>query len=211
MNAKIIQVLIGLVLSGAVKTNAQNLNIGLSIGYDNVSIHVIPEFSSVNNQPYGHEKSFNINCNISYKSRGVLGFSAEPGIIRKGASIYMSKYEFNDLQLPLLLDVYVLPKLCLSIGPEFSYMLSGYCVNPSYTDKLSSRFKKFELSGKINISYMITKVIGVGIGYNHGLTYMDKQPIYGDQSEILRWINLYNQYWQIKLSIKFQNIELIKK
>ena len=209
MKAKLLLIIIGVGLIALVNTYAQNLNIGLSAGYDNVNIHVIPELSSLVKQPYGHRNSFNINCSISYRSRGIFGFSVEPGFIQKGASISKSRLEFNDLQLPLLADVYVLHKFCLSIGPEFSYMISAKIVNPipPYTDDLSHRYNKFELSGLIGVNYMITKDIGIRISYNHGLTNIDKLPVYGDKWEVVRWVNLYNQYMQVKLCIRIQTIE----
>ncbi len=215
MIIKYLLVLIGFVLITSSNSNAQNLNIGLSTGYDVVNILQKPWDPSATGPPFRHTKSYNLNCFISYKAKGVWEFSLEPGFMQKGAVNgvnNMCSWEFNYLQIPVLADVYILNWFLVSVGPEFSYMLNAKAISvyPGHTQKddVSSLYnRKFELSAFIGIKFMITNGIGVGFGYNHGLIYITRVPFYGDQSQIIGWGRQYNQYLQLKLSFKIQTLQ----
>ena len=170
MKTKLIFFIIGLFIGSLANSNSQNLNFGLFAGFDRVNIlqpKLKPDQKGTGFDPIN---SYNINCFLSYKNKGLWGLSLEPGYIIKGSGYGLnSRHEFKCLQFPLLVDVYILKSLYLSIGPEFSYMFSARGINPtSGTDvDVSDQYnKKFELSGFIGISYTIFKGIGIGIGYN---------------------------------------------
>jgi hypothetical protein len=203
MKAKLISILIGLILVSVPKSNAQNLRFGLFGGYDIVTIHQTPLDPQLNGQPYDPIMSYNINGFISLKSTGIWGISVEPGLIQKGGLLYKSKAELKYLQMPLLADIYILQRLYFSIGPEFAYMISAKAINPNSIQDISEIInKKFEFSGSIGINYMIGKKMGIGLKYNHGLTYIYKSPQYGDNWEILRWLYYYNEYFQLRVSFR---------
>ena len=203
MKAKLISIVIGLILFSVLKSNAQNLRFGLLGGYDIVTIHQTPLDPQLNGQPYDPIMSYNINSFISLKSKGIWGISVEPGLIQKGGLLYKSRAELKYLQMPLSADIYILQRLYFSIGPEFAYMISAKAINPSSIQDISEIInKKFEFSGSIGINYMIEKRMGIGLKYNHGLTFIYKSPQYGDNWEILRWLYYYNEYFQLRVSFR---------
>ena len=221
MKYKYIPLIIGLGFITLSNSNAQNLNFGVFAGYDIVNIHEIPLHPNAKGPPYNPMKSYNLNCFISYKSKSFWGLSVEPGFMQKGGFCGVNnscRWELNYLQIPVLADIYIFHRFFLSVGPEFSYMTSAKAVSDyqghNQTDDIYSIYnKKFELSGFIGINCMITNVIGIGLGYNHGLTYIDKVPLYDYPWKLTGWTKLYNQYLQIKMSFRIQSIELrnIKK
>jgi len=203
MKAKLILIVIGLILVSVPKSNAQNLRFGLLGGFDIVTIHQTPLDPHQIGQPYDPIKSYNINCYISLKSKGIWGISIEPGLIQKGGLNYKSRTELKYLQMPIFIDIYILQRLSLSFGPEFAYMLSAKSINPNSIANISGIYdRKFEFSGSIGINYILGKRIGIGLKYNHGLTTILKSPQYGDNWEILGWQNNYNEYFQLKLSFR---------
>lgn len=213
MKTKQIPIIVGLVLITLSNSNAQNFNIGIFTGYDVVNILQKPWDPRADGPPFRPMQSYNLNCFISYKSKNLWGFSVEPGFIQKGGSNGVNnrcRWEFDYLQIPLLVDVYVLHKLSLSAGPEFSYMLNARAANfypyKTTTDVSSQYNKKFELSGFIGINYMITDDIGLGLGYNHGLTNLIKVPFYGANWEIIGWGRQYTQYLQVKMILRLSTI-----
>jgi hypothetical protein len=218
MKIAFIPILLGLLLFTTTNSNAQKLNFGLVAGYDIVNIQQKPWDPLAIGPPYRPRKSFNLNSYISYKSKGIFGLSAEPGFMQKGAVNGFQdccKWELNYLQMPLLADFYILHGLFLSIGPEFSYMLNAKAVNgypgPNQTANFTSLYKRFEVSGFIGLNWMITKNIGIGLGYNHGLTHIKLDPIYGDHWEVLEWAKEYTQYWQFRIRFRIQTFDLENK
>lgn len=213
MNTKHIFFIIGLVLETFATSNAQSLNFGSFAGYDRVKIHQPKLKPGQRGTGFDPMNSYNINCFISYKSQGFLGFSLEPGYIIKGSGLGLnSKDEFKCFQFPLLAEVYILKKLNFSIGPEFSYMFSAKSINPSYVIDISDQYNKtFELSGFIGINYLIFRGIGIGIGYNHGITYIRKSPWGSISNPMEGSSNQYNQYLQIRISYRIHSFDLTKK
>ena len=209
MNKKFISIIIGSVLVIGVSSNAQNLKFGLLGGIDLVNIYMTPLEPRQIGQPYGNMRAFNINCFISYKNQRFWGFSIEPGFIQKGGSQGVQqrcRLELNYFQIPILADVYILQKLYLSIGPEFSYMISAKFINvdPDFTNSVYSNYKdKIELSGLIGIKYMITQRIDLGLRYNHGISPLIKVPLFGYNHVILGKAKMYNQYFQINVGFHF--------
>jgi hypothetical protein len=203
MKRKLILIVIGLILVFVPESNAQNLRFGLLGGYDIVTIHQIPLDTQLNEQPYDPIMSYNINGFISLKNKGLWGISFEPGLMQKGGLLYKSRAELKYLQMPLSVDVYILHRLYFSFGPELAYMISAKAINPNSVQDISGIInKKFEASGSIGINYMIGKRIGIGLKYNHGLTYIYKSPQYGDNWEILHWLHYFNEYFQVRVSFR---------
>jgi hypothetical protein len=202
MKARHISIMLWLILVSVPILNAQDLRYGLLGGFDVVTIRQTPlaphQLFTIN--PI---TSYNINGFLSFKSKGVWGISIEPGLIQKGGLNYKSRVEFKYLQMPIFVDIYILRRLSLSIGPEFAYMISAKSINPNSISNISGIYdRKFEFSGSIGLNYILGKRIGIGLKYNHGLTTILKSPLYGDNWEILGWQNNYNEYFQLKLSFR---------
>jgi hypothetical protein len=216
MKSKPILIVIGLILLSMLKSNAQNLRFGLLGGVDKVNIHQKPWLPHAISAPFDPMNSYNVNCFISYKSQGIWGFSFEPGFIQKGGANGVNdccRWELNYFQFPLLAEIYVLRKLFLSVGPEFSYLTSAKAVNvyPSHTHTtdVSSTYKyKLEISGLIGINYMISKRFDIGLRYNHGFTYIAKIDIniYNGSNWYIYPVKQQSQYLQLVLRVRINTI-----
>lgn len=207
MSTKHISIVIGLVLVTIAKSNAQNVKFGLLGGYDIVNIYQTSLPPHAIGPPYDPMMSYNFNFLISMKSKGIWGFSVEPGLIQKGGSLGVQnscRAELNYINMPILADIYVLRKLFFSFGPEFAYMINAKADYPDSIEDISSIYKeKFELSGLIATNYMISNKIAIGLRYNHGLTSIRKVPLYGDNWEILGIGKQYNRYFQFNVRFSF--------
>ena len=200
MKNKLILIMIGLLLVSIPELTSQDLRFGLLGGFDLVTIHRIPKDPHQTERPYDPITSYNINCFFSLKSKGIWGITVEPGVIQKGGLTYKSRAELRYFQMPISADVYILRRLCFSIGPEFSYLVSAKSINPSSIDDISGIFNKnFEFSGAIGLKIFLAKKIAIGFRYNHGLTFIHKSPQYGDNWEIVRWLYDYNEYFQFTI------------
>lgn len=193
--------------------NAQDFKIGVLAGFDMVN-------SDLPNKPDSYRDlrifypmvSFNANLYIGYKSAGLLGFSAEPGFIRKGGIQQYNKntkeddlrFNLNYIQVPILANIQLTQNLFFSVGPEFAYLISAKIRYMKYPDVKAnySEFydKKFEASGLIGINYNIIANIDIGLRYNHGLTYTNEIE-YPDN---LGMIKVYNQYIQFIVRYKIK-------
>jgi hypothetical protein len=65
--------------------NSQNIGIGIKAGFGVTNTHVanIHELG-VNSDFFSPILSYSLNGFLDYKSKGLLGFSIEPGVIKKG-------------------------------------------------------------------------------------------------------------------------------
>ena len=207
--------MIVLVLVTIEKSNAQDFHFGILGGFDKVNIHQKPKFPNAKGPPYRPMESYNFNCFISYKSNSFWGFCVEPGFIQKGGSNGVNnccRWELNYLQIPFSTDIYVLPRLFISIGPEVSYLLSAKAVNDYpghvHTDDMSSIYKyKFELSGLAGINFRVNKVLDIGLRYNHGFTNIAKidVTIFDGPNWYIFPVKQKSQYLQIRVRAKLFN------
>jgi len=135
--------------------------------------------------------SYNANGHFEFRSTGNWGFSLEPGFIQKGGLKSYNhdiRVKRNYIQMPILVDLYILDKLFVSVGPEISYL-----INPEVNNTLND----FELSGLIGINLSITKNADIGIRYNRGLTYIQEIPridVHGNTMGVAKEINEYVQF-----------------
>ena len=127
---KLILSTVGLFLMTLISLNAQNLEFGIKSGVGGAQIHLtdLPD-SEVNSYLISPILSYSINGTLNYRSKGLWGFSIEPGLIKKG---WISNKDYHDenkirlhyLQLPILSDLYLTDNLYFSIGPEINYLLT---------------------------------------------------------------------------------------
>jgi hypothetical protein len=129
--------LIAFIMLHIFSVQSQNIDYGLIIGADITNMYLKPVFHTENKAMYSPILSYNFNGFISYKTNFFLGFSLEPGIIRKGGvqlfDYLNSQYEpvnqkvitsITSFQLPVLLDFHINKSIYLSAGVELEYRLT---------------------------------------------------------------------------------------
>jgi hypothetical protein len=215
MKSKIFWMLSGLLLFSGMKLFSQDFKFGFIAGIDITKSH-LKDKPDIQNLDYYPMISYNLNGYIGYKSSRPWGLSVEPGFIRKGFVFKNEQYgnirsQINYIQLPMLLDIYLTKKICLSAGPEIAYMINAKLKlkehNPgSNTDSYD---KRFELSGIIGLNYKITEKFGVNIRYNHGLTYTRELTQFENLVNSTTIPTEYNQYFQLSVRYKLVVIKAI--
>lgn len=193
---------------------AQNLEYGLKTGFGIASTHItnLPE-SENQSDIFSPILSYSINGTINYSNNGMLGITAEPGIVQKGWLSFKgnpveNKTIFHYLQLPVLCDFHVSDKLFFSIGPELNCLLSAKNKSDYGTEKITELNRKFELSGLIGCAYKIQNNLDIGLRYSHGLTQTSEKVFWVmDESgqDPVRMKN-YNQYLQMFIKVNFKNL-----
>jgi hypothetical protein len=205
---------IGLILMTLTKANAQNLELGFKTGLGISTIHItnLPDSRS-NSDIFSPALSYSINGTLNYKSKGLWGFSLEPGFIKKGwisgEGNNKGKVRLQYLQLPILTDLYLSDKLYFSIGPEINYLLNAKNKSNYGTQKITDLNKKFELSGVIGGAFKILNNLDIGIRYSHGLTQISDKIYWLPPDEYTEnFIELkdYNQYLQFFMKLKIRNL-----
>ena len=203
--------IIGILFFLYMNSNAQSFNLGVVAGFDVASLH-LTNFSE-NNILYEISPiaTYNINGYLSFKNKSFLGFSVEPGVIRKG---WNKSHNSNDpnklrlyyLQLPILSDFYFSERLYFSIGPEINYLISAKNKYESNTQDIVEYLNRFELSGIAAISFKFNDTVSTSFRYSHGLTEISKDIIWTD-SELENPDDSkdFNQYFQIILKMRIKN------
>jgi hypothetical protein len=190
--------------------NAQKLHFGIQTGVNWSNIHVTDKVVSFLEDPiYKPITFYTINGYLSFKSNSNWGISIEPGFIKKGAKRvqitmfdpYKRKNTSSYIQFPILYDLYFLKKFCLSIGPEFTYLLESQDNNYMITNNSLAQRKRVEIAGLVGINYNIYKVVDVGFRYNHSIsaTY---RVWYNDFGDSVGLTTEYNCYFQTYLRVK---------
>jgi hypothetical protein len=196
--------------------NAQVFKYGVQAGINLCNPQVADKSDYTDERVFYPLLSFGVNGFISVKSSSFIGFSVEPGFIRKGGTrrdvtimtgdiIYQPqdfKYTSDYIQLPLFVDFHITEKLCISTGPEIAYHLKSKAKGLDFNYNISDNYNKYELSGSVRLTYSLLDNLDCAITYNHGLT----------NSSILEWTDVadaiigtskvYNQYVQVLFRIK---------
>jgi hypothetical protein len=208
MKCRALVALVGLLIFG-LSTNAQVFKFGVLAGLDVVDgiSKTVPdiefeEYYLGKNDPM---ISFNMNGFASYKSAGTLGFSVEPGFIKKGYTFkgygQESRFEYNYIHMPLLADLYITDKLYFSIGPEIGIMINARIKSEDHTAEIDI-VDKLELSGLLGVTYNISEKVGVGLRYNRGFTHIQTFHWFDEDGSILGETKDYNQYFQLQVRYK---------
>jgi len=207
MKTKTIWIIFGLLLITGLRLNAQGIKFGFLVGYDISKNSFTDMPDNPLNPKYYPMISFNVNGYMGYKSTGLLGFSVEPGFIRKGYSQKFQagkvRYQLQYLQMPVLADIYITEKLFLSVGPEIAYLLNTRVKtkNDAYLSNYLYK-RQFELSGIIGLNYKITEKVDFGFRYNHGLTNTREIIYTDDQGLLIAKPKEFNQYFQLIVRYK---------
>ncbi|OEK07499.1 porin family protein [Roseivirga misakiensis] len=108
--------------------------------------------------------------------KSAFGFSIEPGYHLKGTRVDDREldYRFNFLSTPILLDIYPTEKVKISVGPEFSYLMSAKnrFNDTTKVDLTGTYTRKWEVAGTIGISFALDYFVDFGLRYTAGLTDM---------------------------------------
>lgn len=205
---------VGLILMSLMSLKAQNLEFGVKTGLGIANIHIknLPD-SENNSDIFSPTPSYSINGYVNYKSKGLWGFSFEPGLIKKGwisnkGNNNENKIGLKYLQVPILSDVYISDKFYFSIGPEINYLLNAKN-NSSYgTEKITDLNRKFELAGIAGGAYKIFPNLDIGIRYSHGLTQISDKIFWvtDEFNQNPTQLKDYNQYLQFFIKLKLKNM-----
>ncbi len=207
MKSKTFWILSGLLLFSGMKLYSQDFKFGFIAGMD-IAKSYLKDMPDIQNADYYPMISYNLNGYIGYKSSRIWGLSVEPGFIKKGF-IFKNEYgnirsQINYIQLPILMDIYLTKKVCLSLGPEIAYMINAKLKDTEHSgSNTDSYHKRFELSGNIGLNYEITEKIGVNFRYNRGLTYTRELTQFANLVNSNDIPKEYNQYFQ--LSVRYIN------
>ena len=204
---------IGLILLALI-LKAQSLELGLKTGVGIANTHItnLPETEN-HSDIFSPILSYSFNGTISYRSKGLLGVTVEPGIIQKGWYSFKgndneNKFIIQYFQLPFLSDFYVSDKLFFSIGPELNYLLNAKNKSNYGTEKITELNRKFELAGLIGCAYKIHNNLDIGLRYSHGLTQTSEKVFWvlDEFGENPVKMKNYNRYLQIFINVNFKNL-----
>lgn len=197
---------IGLVLNLAIDLKAQEISLGVSAGLVAGNANVANKIEKYYDyRVFYPTYGFNINGLIEYKISETIGIAAEPGLIRKGGIVRFGINHYTSvinmklyyLQLPLLANFYFTDRFFVTAGTEFAYMINKDENLPlAGTGFVNFKENAFELSGLLGLNYNISKKLGLGLRYNHGLTKISILKWTDGYGPVVGESKVYNQYFQ---------------
>jgi hypothetical protein len=136
---------------------------------------------------YSHMESFNIGAHLGFIMSQGIGFSVEPGFIRKGTLVkYTSATQQIDeiqfykqlfyLSIPVVAEYYPVPRFYVAAGIEPSFMINNSEIAKSETDiKFSgdSNVRKDDTSLILGMGFRINKAFEIMTRYGRGLRDLD--------------------------------------
>lgn len=162
----IVFILFLLIQSGPQALQAQEFYLGLKTGYGQSS------FSHNGNPSFGLSPKQNLNIALTYnfKFSDRYGLNVETGFSNRGVEIDNTDldYRLNQIDLPILLDFYPLPRLRLNIGPEITYLLSAKNkLSDGSKENIKGRFdNKWAINGAVGANYSISYFLDAGFRYH---------------------------------------------
>jgi len=204
MTKRIFIIAVLLIIISNMTVSSQNSRLGVIVGFDIANADLINQ--PIDKDFYYPMIAYNLNAYIGFKKSEFWGLSFEPGFIQKGMlrknSEYNTRTNLNYIQLPILMDYYIIDKFYISIGPELSYMINAKAKSEDNSVDMTNLYdRRMELSGLVGVNYQITDNLDMALRYNHGLTY----------TLIKSWVGFvgytadskeYNQYCQLSLKFK---------
>lgn len=144
---------------------------------------------------------YSLNAHFEYKSKGIWGFSMEPGFMMKGSQSKASGVKLNLLyvQAPVLSDFYLGEKLSLSIGPEFAYLLSAKRKNDYGTSPIS--LDKFDIAGIIGANYKIYSNLSLGFRFSNSFIKNSEVIFTDSNNQLAGEVKIYNRYYQLFIRV----------
>ena len=215
MNTKLILLLLVLSVFATSLLKAQQITYGIQAGggistiVDDIKPDV--DINLEVDDFYKPMFSYTLNVYVGYKSESFWGVTLEPGFIQKGAkskALFVgdtyNQIGLNCLQLPVLADLYLGKKITVSLGPDFSYLLSTKAkLDDGSQTTIEGIYTKTEVSGIIGVSYALSEKFVVGMRYDHGITPIMNIELVDEQGVITQSkYKLYNQYGQFYLRFK---------
>jgi hypothetical protein len=104
--------------------------------------------------------------------------------------------------MPVYLDLYFTKKLCISLGPEFAYLINSKAKSKIYSFNTTENYQKIEVAGAVGLNYNLIKCIDIGFQYNHGITRSSTLDWVDEYGNFLGLSKEYNQYFQFKIRFK---------
>lgn len=187
--------------------SGQNFNIGISIGADLTSANNYTKFYHEVEKSFNLEKesvlNYNLNLIFQRKISNKFGLIASPGYIRKGyelySEFYSTKWNYNYINLPLLIKYYLKENISITLGPEVSYLLKLNVVdNESNFNvrKEDINLNSFDIALNAGINYDINKKLGFSLNYSHGLIPFFTEYSLDPGFLLIIESNAYHQYFQ---------------
>lgn len=187
-------------------SQAQNLFFGLKYG-----LNVSKIKTGATAEPTLTTKDYvgyNMAMWFSQKLKDDLRLNIEPGYITKGTSFEGEQfsYRFAYVDLPIMVEYFPVPKLSISAGPNFSYLLNAYKIEAgSKTDLMPYYNEAFEISAIGAIHYELTFFLDIGVRYNYGLTPISNVPLVADPPTATESGTQHNRFVQFALRFKIAN------
>jgi|GEM_PF-503974 len=145
---------------------------------------------------------FSLQPEVLYINKGIQ--SGIPGFIQRNNLHYVN--------IPIMLQYYVLDKLVVELGPEFGYLLSagdnsGFVITntPSFDDQLLASYRDLDIALNLGVGYALSDRWSVNVRYNFGLYDIsdDFTFSFGGQDEPVLYSNsTYNRSVQLSVSCR---------
>lgn len=206
MNKKTFFIIVVFTLLSKLTSTAQEIRYGIVAGVDVAKPIVTSPKNLPTSDVYDPMLSFNINGHMEIKYSDFWGATLEPGFIQKGGKIKGEdlRVNLNCLQLPVFADLHLTKKFFVSVGPEFSYLISAKVKAKNMSADATDIYDyRVEISGLIGLNYILSDKFDVGVRYNHGITKTSKTEYTDNNGIPVGEAKEYNQYFQVLLRYKF--------
>lgn len=187
--------------------SGQNFNLGISIGADLTSVNNYTKLSHEVESSFNLKKetvlNYNLNLIIQKKISNKFGLKVSPGYLRKGyelySEFYSTKWNYDYVNLPLLIQYYLKENISITLGPEVSYLLKLNVVDKESNfnvRKEDINLNNFDIALNFGIEYEINKKLGFSMNYSHGLIPFFTEYYLDPGFSLIILSNTYHQYFQ---------------
>ena len=207
---KVLIISIVVIMVFVINLDAQNFKYGIQAGFDmsRAPVKNSPDFnttfSNVSNKFF---PTFNVNAYFGFRSNNFWEVSLEPGFMQNRIGDNFlgsdSPYKLNYLQVPILFNVHFMKSYFISVGGEFSYLLSADLNFETVLMESIELFRRPHISGIVAINYNFLEHITFGMRYFHGFTTISDIKIRNEESGAIDYVDQFNQYFQFLLRYRF--------
>lgn len=184
---------------------SQELSLGLSAGAVLSKPRITNDMDIFG---YDYMFGYSLNSFLAYKTKSIVGFSVEPGYIRKGGksdqySSIVDKLAFNYINIPVMIDFYVVKELSLSVGVEPAFLIRAKLFTDDGNFDNTDLYEKFETSALAGFAYSPVKFLDIGFRYSHAFMYVSILEFTTEDGDPTGSSKTYNQYFQLFLRWRF--------
>lgn len=195
----IVFILFFLIQSTPLTLQAQEFYLGLKTGYG----HSDFSYKGTSSFELSPKQLVNIGLTYNYKFSNQYGLNIETGFSNRGVKIDNTDldYRLNQIDLPILLDYYPVPRIRLNIGPEITHLISARNkLSDGSVENIRERFdKKWAINGAIGANYNISFFLDAGFRYHIPFSSISESDATLDTQKIK------SRYFQIYLLFKIAN------